>query len=371
MTDLRAQLVADQLLANYDRMNYAIDLVTQGAQEPTFKGQTMQFGSLGDLTVYADGDTDQDAQALTSSVVNLTVDKFPWVPLRLDSVPSTQNLNGNWQDQVGVQALMKLRNDIDNKFVEYLTGSAAWLSGSTNPWSFNPVGAAFDLGYFSYAKSALTQQDGVIDSNLICIAHPAAIAAIERTAGPAPAQPTGLNDGKVGVSRVSSILNMPTYSCNATLGGRTATTSAATIASNVLTVTVDIVDSAGRARPHGFYPGQKVNVSGLTSGYNVATAGGVAITSTTATTISLPLTGSDGTAGDGVGVVTGYVGTSLIIDRASVFAAFQKLPKIELVKREKSMGWVMQLGSLLGYTSRVNTSSFGRIAAVHMPISMS
>lgn len=77
---------------------------------------------------------------------------------------------------------------------------------------------------------------------------------------------------------------------------RTVATSAAVITSNVLTVTV----SSG----HRATVGALATVAGHDSTHNIASE--TAISAVTATSISIPLTGSNGTSGDAVGTVTFY-----------------------------------------------------------------
>lgn len=348
MADARSKAVLTALEPLYTRTRYLIDRV-RDLREPTGLGDRIEIPQIAQLSVTASGASTTAPQAVSTSVLALTVDREPWINSLLPQLDSVQLLDGRWAPQVAEQATIMLKNSMDEHLArDFLAKTQCFDTSGT--YHVNVAGDSLIEDDILNAKAFLLAQDGVMQENIGLVVSPYGEASIQSIAGFLPAGQV-LEQGVLGIPRVGTVFGIPVFSSNSIQRNPSAAATATSITSNVCTATV--------AAGHGFVPGMLVYTSGMTT--NIARASAVAITSVTATTIVFPLVAANGSNGS-AGSVLGISSMNLMLDFSQVFVAQQMYPKTRTVADFQSTGDALQVSTIWGRQSRV-----GRALVVHSP----
>jgi hypothetical protein len=347
MTNAVAKAVLGQFADLYSRAKYLTDYATN-LREPLGKGDTVEVPNIGSLTVGAASSSgtaaDVSPQSVTPSIISLSCNLEPAIFCEIPALLGSQYLDGNFASQLASQGLDQLRAYIDGQFAEYLAKEVAWTTGTAATYHVNVAAAALTRAHILAAKAYLESNDG--SHNLVFAVSSYGLASIMNLAEFIP-NFSASEQGVLGIPMVGSVFGMPVVMSNAIPSAPTAAASASAIASNVLTLTVP----AG----HGFVAGQKITTSGCSA--NVTTA--AAITSTTSTSIVVPLTSGDN-ATNGAGTVTGISALNLMMDVPHVYIAQQKMPSLRTVPYYNRTSDALQISAIWGRLARA-----GRVVVVN------
>lgn len=338
MADARAKAVLEVLSDIYSRSRFAIDSVTP-LREPLGMGDIIEVPSISALTVTASGATTTAPQAITTNILSLNANLDPMINALLPRLASTQLMNGKWAEAVGRQAMIMLKNNMDETFLQFLGETVAWLTGSTATYHDNVAGDTLTSIDWLNSKAGLLAQDGAQEQNLIAFVSPYAEASIRSIAAFVP-NFAEAEKGNIGIPMLGRVHGVPLFMTNSIRRNKSVATTAASITTNVATATV--------AAGHGFVPGMLITTTGLTVNATVA----VAINSTTATTIVYNLTGADGAMADGVGNVVDASSWNIMMDVAQVWTAQQLGPMVRIVPDFQTTGDALQLSTIWGRQAR-------------------
>lgn len=348
MADGRAKAVLEVLSDIYSRGKFAIDSVTP-LREPLGFGDLIDVPSIASLTVTASGATTTAPQAITTNVLTLNANLDPMINALLPHLAATQLLNGKWAQAVAKQAMIMLKNSMDETFLQYLAETIAWVTGSAATYHDNVAGDTLTSADWLNAKAGILAQDGAQEQNLVAFVSPYAEGSIRSIAAFVP-NFTEAEKGNIGIPLLGRVHGVPVHTSNSIRRNKSVATTAASITTNVVTWTV--------AAGHGFVPGMLVTSTGMT--VNLSTA--AAITSTTATTIVAPLTGADGAMADGVGNVVDATSWNVMLDSAQVWTAQQGGPMARVVPDFQTTGDALQLSTIWG---RIARAAYTRV--IHSP----
>ena len=349
MADAREKKVLAELANLVSRSNYVVDNV-RSLKEPLSRGDTIEVPSISNLTVTADGSSATTPQSITKSVLTLSANEHPTIFSEITALDSMQSLgDGSWERQVSEQALLMLKNDMDNTMCEYLIKDLAYDASAT--YHNNVAADALTSLDIAGTIAALKENDGVVHQNLRFFMHPFAVASMETISG---WQPNGTEaaNGDLGIRRVGTVFGVPVLESNSCLRRRTVASENIELTSNVLTITV----GAG----HGIVPGQKITFDTATAAADITSA--TAVTSVTATTIVVPLTASDIASTAEGGTITVESTESILADVSQVFVAQQLMPTVRIVNMADKTSDSLQVSSIWGKVGRV-----GRVRVLNSP----
>lgn len=348
MADARAKLVINELEPLYQRTRFFTDMV-RDLREPLGKGDSIEIPDISALTVIASGATSTSPQAVTTNVLTLTVDREPWINASIPQLNSTQLLDGNWSRDVARDALMMLRNNMDESLLrDFVARSLCYTASTAATYHDNVAGDALVEDDILNAKAALLSQDGVMEQNIGLVTSPYGEGSIASIAGFLPSGQV-LEVGQLGIPRIGTVFGIPVFSTNSVQRNLSVAVTASAILSNVLTVTV--------AAGHGFVAGMLVITAGLTTNQTTYTA----ITSTTVTTIVLPLTSANA-ADNGTGTISARSSMNIMADMTQIYVARQKFPTVRIVPDINSTGDALQVSAIWGRQGRT-----GRARVIHSP----
>lgn len=339
MTDARVQAVLSGLAEIHKRGSFILDLVDR-MDGLAGGGDRVQIPDIGVLAVESTGAAVAgSANDATPNVLNLVVDKDPAIYIDIPKLQNMQTMGGrgNWAKQVSMQALLQYRNAMDASFLEYMATGAPTFS-LTGDYTVNPAGDALSVVDYGDAIGILEDQDGSFLPNFAWVFGAGGAKSLRTLSTFQPNENSA--DGFLGIPRLGSLMGIPVYQTNSVKKRHSVATSAASIATNVATLTV--------AAGHGFVVGELATTSGLTA--NATTA--VAISAVTATTIVLAITASDGAMGDGVGFVTSASERCMLIDRQFAHGAIQAMPEARIVEGKKTTTDELQISGAFGYVAR-------------------
>lgn len=308
MTDLRIKLVQSALLELDARSAYLSDRWAERSDMGA--AETLQVGRMGQLTV-ADSSSGSlgSIQDPTLTALDLSIDQRRGVAVRLGKLASLLTLGGNYRDEIAAPAQQQVRNKRDRLDAEYLAYEIAYDTAGT--YHVNHAGDAPVVADVENAVAAITSEasgdsdQGAPYSALEWWVHPYGLGAIKTLQGWAAAVPLSPGDARpaLGVAQVGSINGIPVITSQSVPRNRSVACTAVSISSNVATVTV--------ASGHGFVPGMKITIAGITTPLTTAAV----ITAVTATTLTVPLTASDGAMADGAGTVSSTTCWNMLVRR--------------------------------------------------------
>lgn len=336
--------------------SYPIDLMTHEERSGQ-DGDMIKIPSLnGSLTVFADGSTDQTPDDPSVQELQLIVDLEPMILIQLRRRYEKQMLGGRgrWSDELGAQARIKLKNYLSEELFDYLlegpmwdASGTYWYNGSTTTTA--DAGDTLTYADFLAAKAKLMGLRGASGNYQFWIDSyaEASVQNFPNFVGNNQQIQT-TPSGEVGVRMIGVIAGIPVYVSSELPGSeargkKSVAFSASTVTSGVYVFTV--------AAGHGIVPGMRVGSSGATN--NITTSGGAAVSAVTATTITTVADGSATDASNGAGTLTMESGVQMLIDAGHVHVAgIREAPALDIVKREKSTGYNLQLSPLWGRIAR-------------------
>lgn len=190
---------------------------------------------------------------------------------------------GDYVAKVARKVQATMRNDKDDRHARYLAYRAAQYVGAGSASAVtthtNVNGAATTLVMVRGMIARMLNEQGVSLSDLAWVMNPWGSATVA-TLPEFKNMDNPRTD--LGLIRVGTLDGVPVYMTQSVPHTRSATISASSISSNVLSLTF--------SDPHGFPVGQEITTSGLTT--NVTTAAAVA-TVPSLTTLTVPLTSAD------------------------------------------------------------------------------
>ena len=351
MADARLKLVRASLARIHDRANFILDLVDRRPDSEVKSGDTLEIPSLSALTVESDGSAANTAQNATPSVLTLSVNLEPAIFVNLKQRDRIQLLDGAWADEIGMQALINMRNYLDAAFLSYVARYPAWsTSGAYHVNLSSTLANSADAparGDILTARALLLDQDGGFPQNLILVVNAWLEAQIMNLAEFIPNYQQA-EQGLLGIPMLGRIFGIPVYQTNSVLKNKSVDASASNVATNVCTFTVP--------EGHGFVPNQKIRTSGFSTNITTDTL----ITSVTSNTIVAPLTASNGS--NGTGTITAQDAESLLIDRGFNAAAFQKMPGTRIKPKAGTTTDELEVSTVWGRVGRN-----GRAVVIHHP----
>lgn len=242
-----------------------------------------------------------------------------------------------------------LRNDRDTKDLQYMANVGAWQSGSSAPTTHhNQAGAALTFLMIQTVLARMLDQPGVGVDGLAFFLNSwgaASFRSLPQFIANMPGDGNRL--GGPGIRLIGEIEGIPIYTGQGVQKNRSVATSAVSITSNVATATV--------AAGHGFVVGQKIYTTGLTT--NIAAGAEVAITAVGATSISYPLTGSDGALADGVGTINAITTQNLLVNRRRIWQASEPVAGRMVPTSNLKTSDTMQIWEDYGRKARLSPST--------------
>lgn len=344
MADLRAKNVLSKMIDLSSRNFYALDVASTPMREPLGKGDTIEIGSVDDLTVRTAGSSAQTPQAVTNSLITLVADREPWINALIPQMASMQLVDGNWADHVAEKAVVQLKNYIDREYQEHIIAQA-WVTGTASTYHTNVGSDTLSSIDILNAKATLLSNDGSMEQSLVLLVHPYGEASIRSISTFVP-NATDAEMGNLGITKLGRVHNVPVFMTTSVHRRRTVASTAWSVTSNVLTITV--------ASGHGIVAGVPITFDTVTAGGDQATS--TAVTSTTATTVVLPLTASNGSATE-AGTITVQACENLLIDRGHAYSAIQKGFGTRIVPQSDTTGDALQISSIWGRIARAGRAN--------------
>ena len=347
MADAREKKVLSELANLVSRTNYVVDNV-RSLKEPLSRGDSIEVPSISNLTVTADGSVATTPQSVTKAVLTLSANEHPTIFSEITALDSMQSLgDGSWEKQVSEQALLMLKNDMDNTMCEYLITDLAYDASAT--YHNNVAADALTSLDIAGTIAELKENDGVIHANLRWFMHPYAVASMETISG---WQPNGTEaaNGDLGIRRVGTVFGVPVLESNSCLRRRTYATSAWSVSAGTESLTV--------AAGHGIVPGQKITFDTTTAGGDQAAA--TVVDAVGATQIDFT-TSNTGSATE-PGTITVESTESILADVSQVFVAQQLMPTVRIVNMADKTSDSLQVSSIWGKVGRT-----GRVRVLNSP----
>ena len=355
MADAARKAVDSALLDTWSWGDSIIPLITD--KGPVTKGgDSVDMGYRNSSTVHT---SESAAVAATNVLVDtLTVNRPKFINDGITQAQHAQLLNGdgNYARELARSAGADLMFAIERDIIEYLIREVAGASVAAHR---NLAADAVLDDDVNITEARMRETRGIANSGrgLFWLVSPQAESELKSVSQYAATQ-NAAQAGVLGLPQIGQLNNIPVFQHNGVPGFAdasriTAATSAVTIASNVATATVP--------QDHGFVVGQQIYTTGLTS--NIAQNLPVAVTATTATSISYALAGVDGPLADGEGTILSASSMALLCYGPWIgFATDGAQPFTSLVKLSGGAGWTLQLFHHLG---RVAHS--GAVRVLHLP----
>lgn len=347
VSDFRALEVQARLAPLFARSNYIADQLQQrdGRQEKHV------IPGIGSLTVSSDTGSDVSPQSVSQDNLVLSRDRRLFSNINLDALDSDLNLEGVWDDAVAEQAVMQVRNAMDEDMAAHLLSrSGTVINDGSSPLTRQEI---------RLAKARLMDNDGA--GQLAVFAHPFACAAMDTIAEFVP-NFREAEMGNLGIPQVGSIYGMPVFETRSAPGPSThqyASTAWAITGTDTLAVTLAESD----ASVHGFRVGQRVFFDTVTAGGDLGTAASpVTITAVSGATVTIggqtDLT--NGTATE-AGTLTLADATALVVDLSHCYASILRRPTVRFVPDPDSSNTSLQVMAHFGRIARS-----GRVEAIYV-----
>ena len=247
-----------------------------------------------------------------------------------------------------------LQNSIDRDLIDHLLKETAADVLATPAYHVNLGANAVTNDDVEDVEALIREQDGIANTGegLFWLLNPRMAGEIKKV--------TEFIEGKtgnmLGLPMVAMINGIPAF-YQSSLPGKTlasrqvAVASASNIATNVSTITVP--------SGHGFVDGQMIWTDGFTA--DLAETSPVAITSVTATTIVVAVTGGDGS--NGTGSVYSASSMGMLCYAPWIFYGLDGVqPFVDVVKQTLTAGSTIQMHQHLGRQAHV-----GAVAVLHGP----
>lgn len=353
---IRSSVVLNTFVDLSTRSAYCLDRFAQEA-EPLGRGQTMIIPDLGALTIYRDASVPRAAGARNApqNLVNeltLTVDEEPWIPMQMRNMDNTFNLSGNWDQQVGQQAFIQLKNLIDSIVIDdYLVGEACWLANGVSTYHFNDDADGVQPKDFLVARGMALRSGGVARVNLMWVLDSLCVSAIMDFKG----WVTVASNSDLGATTVGTLYGIEVVETQGVRLSKEFTPATAAVAGNVATYTF--------ATNPGLVVGDPIRTNGMKANYDLTEPTPISTVSADGLSITVPHPGADDA---GIFVANADVisaaAHNLLVDRSFVHVAQTQIPKMRDVDDPDTNGVVKQIWALLGFIARV-----GRVWAIKSP----
>lgn len=293
-----------------------------------------------------------DGQVLTPTDFDLMVNLFRSSNVNIDSRQRNQILNGNFPNQLGAKLFNSLVGQIEDTLWDSIR-SAAFADAGDN----SAVGSGHNV--FNKGNSALTVThvvdaigalDGPGVEDMLLFAAPNADGRLrtlfrdQLTSVPVESPMLGVPMNGV------SINGVPLVKSHALPKTWTVAATASSITSNVATFTVPV--------GHGLQAGMTITTAGATADVDTPTA----ITSVTATTVVVALTGSDAPT-NGAATISTNASVIALVDRAKCYFAGNLIPNIREVPSARRSG----ADSLQAYADFGNLVIDGFVRLIMVP----
>lgn len=344
MADLRAKTILAKMVDLSSRNFYAVDVAATDLREPLALGDTIDIGSVDDMTVIPSGATATDPESVTNTTLSLVANLEPWINANIPQLASMQLMNGAWADGVAEKALVQLKNSVDRSYQLHLLGQA-WVTGTAATYHTNVAADTLTSIDILNAKATLLANDGSMEQSLRLLVNPYGEASIRSISTFVPnAQDAEM--GNLGITKLGKVHGIPVFMTNSVHRRRTVASTAWSVTSNVLTITV--------AAGHGIVAGMPITFDTVTAGGDQSTS--TAVTSTTSTTVVLPLTAANGSATE-AGTITVQACENLLIDAAHNYKAMQKAFGTRIVPLYNSTGDALQISVIWGRQGRAGRTN--------------
>lgn len=337
-TDARAKYVSDKLIDKVSTSYQLRNIFTPiGEDGPMRKGESIDIPTRSAITVsqVSSGSTSNtlSVQANTPTANNLVVDQHYGAIVAIPKLQSIFDMEGSWSSQMADQVLTEIGDNMDIDLYDDLIRVGAYDS-SASYWA-NVAGDAISNDDLENALAIMTSQRGVRYENLVFAFHPYGMGSVRRLSAFIPNYQRA-EDGNLGLPMIGTVHGVPVVVSQSVKTSMTQACTAVSISSNVATVTV--------AAGHGFVPGMLITIAGITTPLTVAAA----ITAVSATTLTVPLTASDGAMADGAGTVTWARCANALVHRPWAFRRVQLVPDLRIVPRITEIDDVLQADALWG-----------------------
>lgn len=360
--DVRAQVVLDRFITLDELSNYVINRFTDLSGEGDLqRNESIKIPAMGALTVETDGAVRVDGasrQQATSSSLTLTVDQEPWIPVQVPRRDQVQSLKGRFMEEVADQAMLQLRNYMDGLILDdYLATQVNFDNAGT--YHHNEASDGLIPADILVARGLQLRTRSSMLSNIILLLDPLAAAAVMGFAGWREVE----SNTSIGAETVGRIYGMAVVE---TQGGRLQkqwTEAAGEITAAVAnggTMTVTFAANAG------IVPGNLVSMGGSAAGAHDDVGAAVQTVNAAGTQITYPTAGGDvaDILAAGVITLTEDSAHNMIVDKAHVYTAFQRIPSIRFLPDPETTGDIMQVSALFGFLARA-----GRHQTIHSPVS--
>lgn len=320
------------------------------------KGDSYEVPSIADMTIYADGSTDQTANDPSLSSLVLVIDQEPFLPINITRRRQAQLLGGGaWAGQLASEADVMIRNYKDRDVADYMF-ELAYDSSAT--YYSNVGGLTLTNNMLLEAKTALTAQRGAT-GNIAYVLDAYSEAQLHSLAG-FLYNPSQIQVGVAGFRSIGTLHGNPVIMTNenpgsAARGAYTVATTAAVTTGSGVTHTYTV------AAGHNLVPGMYVTVSGHDADENISTA--AAITSVGATSVVVTTAATaDGTSTDAVGTITLRSAVNFVVDFGHIWKGESDEMLVRLVDQAGNTGSRLHISPLYGMIGRA-----GRVRAFCSP----
>lgn len=338
--DVRAKAVYTQLIDKVSTMYPLSNLLTD-------MGTAMQRGESIDIPTRDTAATIEAAttgstinqltiQSQAATANNLVVDRHYGSAIRVGKIQDIFDLEGTWSGQLAEQIRTELGDYMDQDCYDALCLEAAYDTSAT--YWVNAAGATLTGDHVRLAMAKMLSQKGVRKENCVWVFDVYGSASLSNVTEFKSA--TGFlgtgNPGAFGTPTVGTLFDIPVVESQSVRSRRSIACTAVSISSNVATVTV--------ASGHGLVPGMKITISGITTPLSTAAT----ITAVSATTLTVPLTASDGAMADGAGTVTCDLAMNGLVCRNRAFVRKQQMPDLRIVPESDRISDVLQFDAIWG-----------------------
>ncbi len=358
MADNARKAVETAVLDTWTRGSGVAGIIATDKNTVTRGGDSVDIPELSAMTVNRSHTAAVASSVFTQTLLQVVRELF--INQGVTFNQRQQLLNGN--DAAAREIARRALGDMDNERDKDLIDYCSILIGGDATKHIN-----LDLSSTDYddlvneAEAIMREQDGIRQndtSSFAWLASPRASRNIKSTSSYYPGYEGHLAErGKVGFPNPSMLNEIPYFQHSGVPGALNATRLSATgtassVSSNVVTVTVSEEDASK------FVVGQLVWTSGFTA--DVAVGSPTAITAKTSTTLSFALTAGDGA--NGTGTVYSASSMAFLVYKPWYFYADTGVPMTRMVEREGSAGHTLQMAQTMGRIARA-----GAVVCLHMP----
>lgn len=335
--DARSKAVLTALIDKVST-NYALSNILTDMGSAMKQGESIDIPTRGTAATIEDASSsgtpsEMTIQSQSPTANTLTVNKHQGSFIEVGKISDIFDMEGAWSSQMAAQVLTELGDAVDQDMYDELILTAAYDTSAT--YHVNPGAAALSTTHTRTALAKMLKQKGVRREGLVWVFDPYGEQSLaDITAW--QADPGLLQVGDLGLPTVGRLHGIPVVTSQSVRNSRSIACTAVSITSNVATVTV--------ASGHGLVPGDKITITGITTELTTAAA----ITAVTSTTLTVPLTASNGAMGDGAGTVLCNKTYNSLVYMPWAFKRMQQVPSIRIVPREAYDSDVLQATMIWG-----------------------